>query len=674
MNFTITKDTFVIDGRPQPLLCGEMHYFRMPRAAWAPSLDLMIEAGCNAVAFYIPWLVHEYEEDCFDFSGERHELNDLRSFMALTAQKGLIALARIGPYVYAETSDLGLPRWFTEHYPDAHPLEYVDGAYRPYGMERYASHCHPDFLARTGVWYARVMAELRPHLAPEGNIYMVQLCNEIPGDDHRDENPRTLGLGDPNGLWPLFLKQRYGTADALGASYHTSVADIDNCPPHELRRADAVRYERDKLAYYYEHYYPRYFEELRRMAGPLPEEVTFFHNAYNPKAYSLHSVNKQKNPWLNIGVDCYYSMTGALTLEAATYFNDFGARYGAALVGNPPWVIEQACGYWNDTPVVYGPELYIWNVWSFVAGYRGANLYLFTGGENRDGLGYFGTWHGWQAPVTKDGQPDRTYRHIKQAFTDIREHFDLFCQPDVHDMVFAVPGQAGLIWTPTSNVMKNAFHALRAAGFNPRVVDLEHCTDETLSGALPVWVVCGTHMSREAQNKLCGLVRGGGRLIVQGALPLFDENGRTCTLLADELSLTPEDFSWARQDQQKITFGGREYYLGKTVQPVSGDPQSAMAHVTGGDTPAVWRRGRALVLPFELEMLFFDMERLLTELLAILDIAPVVRGARYLRVFPKQNGASVVLNLHPEEMHESVTVCGRRYDLTLPPYSFIIVE
>ena len=56
-------------------------------------------------------------------------------------------------------------------------------------------------------------------------------------------------------------------------------------------------------------------------------------------------------------------------------------------------------------PTVYGPELYIWNIWTIAGGYQGFNMYLFASGVNRPGMGFFGTDHNWQAPIDYDGTP-----------------------------------------------------------------------------------------------------------------------------------------------------------------------------------------------------------------------------------------------------------------------------
>lgn len=68
--FETKEEKFFIDGKWSPLLCGEIHYFRIPRQYWGEVLDRLVEAGCNAVAYYVPWFVHEYEEGKFDFYGK----------------------------------------------------------------------------------------------------------------------------------------------------------------------------------------------------------------------------------------------------------------------------------------------------------------------------------------------------------------------------------------------------------------------------------------------------------------------------------------------------------------------------------------------------------------------------------------------------------------------------
>jgi len=51
--------SYKIDGKPQFLISGEFHYFRVPKSDWEKRLKLFKEAGGNCVATYIPWILHE---------------------------------------------------------------------------------------------------------------------------------------------------------------------------------------------------------------------------------------------------------------------------------------------------------------------------------------------------------------------------------------------------------------------------------------------------------------------------------------------------------------------------------------------------------------------------------------------------------------------------------------
>lgn len=70
------RQTFSIGGKDVILIGGSMHYFRIPQAEWAATFERMREDGFNIVDIYIPWFIHEAEENKFDFDSghleERH--------------------------------------------------------------------------------------------------------------------------------------------------------------------------------------------------------------------------------------------------------------------------------------------------------------------------------------------------------------------------------------------------------------------------------------------------------------------------------------------------------------------------------------------------------------------------------------------------------------------------
>lgn len=106
-HFAIDGAQFKLDGRPYVIRSGEMHYPRIPRAAWAQRLRMARAMGLNTVTTYAFWSQHEPEPGQWDFSGQ----NDLRAFVQTAAEEGLNVILRPGPYVCAEVDFGGFPAW-----------------------------------------------------------------------------------------------------------------------------------------------------------------------------------------------------------------------------------------------------------------------------------------------------------------------------------------------------------------------------------------------------------------------------------------------------------------------------------------------------------------------------------------------------------------------------------
>src|SRR6476469_4632876 len=103
----ILRAGLIIAARPFPLLAGQLHYFRYPKAEWR---DLLLKAragGLNAIDTVIPWNRHEMAEGQFDFAEEA----DLAAYLDLCAELGLYAIVRPGPYICAEWENGGFPAW-----------------------------------------------------------------------------------------------------------------------------------------------------------------------------------------------------------------------------------------------------------------------------------------------------------------------------------------------------------------------------------------------------------------------------------------------------------------------------------------------------------------------------------------------------------------------------------
>jgi hypothetical protein len=112
------------DGQPWLPVMGEFHYSRCPDAEWADELHRMRAGGVDIVASYVFWNHHEAAEGHFDWTGRRN----LRRFVQLAQQAGLLFYLRPGPWVHAEARNGGLPDWLQALAPGV-PLRSNDPRY-----------------------------------------------------------------------------------------------------------------------------------------------------------------------------------------------------------------------------------------------------------------------------------------------------------------------------------------------------------------------------------------------------------------------------------------------------------------------------------------------------------------------------------------------------------------
>lgn len=96
---------FTFDGRPIRIVSGSVHYFRMVPSRWRPVLQYARVMGLNTIETYVPWNLHEQLPGKYRFSG----ILDLRAFLEVAHDEGLLVLLRPGPYICSEWDMGGLP-------------------------------------------------------------------------------------------------------------------------------------------------------------------------------------------------------------------------------------------------------------------------------------------------------------------------------------------------------------------------------------------------------------------------------------------------------------------------------------------------------------------------------------------------------------------------------------
>lgn len=158
---------FEIDGRPLPLVAGELQFQRYPAEEWEHAVLALKSAGCTMVSSYVFWNLVEPRPGEFDFTGG----NDVRRFTELCHRHGMLFSPRIGPYNNAEFSVGGLPPWL-------------------YGMPLTERSNDPRYLRLVGRYYRRLGQELSGLYWQDGGpVTVVQLENEL---THAPNDWRTL--------------------------------------------------------------------------------------------------------------------------------------------------------------------------------------------------------------------------------------------------------------------------------------------------------------------------------------------------------------------------------------------------------------------------------------------------------------------------------------------------
>ncbi len=538
----------VIDGQPQLILSGEIHYFRLHRSDWQDRIDKLKAAGCNGLSSYVPWICHEPVEGRFDLVGRSRPELDLGAFIDLCAENGLWFFVRPGPFIMAEMKNEGLP---------------------------YCDYLAPAFLTAVRSWYRAVMAVVRPRLQPNGgNVIAFQLDNEIGMlswvsncPDLQDD--ALAGFAD-------WLGERY-EAPVLRARYPFDWSDADLRRPAVRSPGEeyAARLRQD-LGHYLRERYRRYVSTLRDYALE-------FGCAGVPFVVNIHGSSSGRGMTFPIGISQLYRAyaevpgciagtdlyLGNLTadnfqdLYVCNAFTTATQTEDQALTA-----VEFECGdgnYGGNYGNRYDPSAADFKTRMCLAqGNRLLNYYLFAGGHNErmdpppaDGDGRFaitGERHGIAAPVGPEGQVNYTFPRMQRIIrtagaladklaTMDEEHDSLALAfiPDYYMTEFRYPGSAAM-QTIIGNLEANRSYgaweimvrALLLNGYRFGALDIQN-RPLSVRDTPVLALASARYMARDVQKKLVAWMQDGGGLLLYGELPSFDLDGRPCSILPGAL-------------------------------------------------------------------------------------------------------------------------------------------
>jgi beta-galactosidase len=155
----LNSQTLLRDGHPWMPVMGEFHYSRYPESEWREELLKMKAGGIDIVATYVFWIHHEELEGEWDWSGQR----DLRRFIELCGEVGVLAAVRCGPWCHGEVRNGGIPDWA------------ASGRFKVRSDD-------PAYLEKARLLYEQIGAQLKGLLWKDGGpVVAIQVDNEYGG-------------------------------------------------------------------------------------------------------------------------------------------------------------------------------------------------------------------------------------------------------------------------------------------------------------------------------------------------------------------------------------------------------------------------------------------------------------------------------------------------------------
>ncbi|MBO1004006.1 beta-galactosidase [Pseudogracilibacillus auburnensis] len=568
----IKNKQILIDGKPQLIMCGEIHYFRLDRGDWQDRIDKLIMSGCNAVATYVPWVVHEFVEGEIDLTGKTRPEHDLQAFIDLCHENDLYFFVRPGPFIMAEMKNEGLPYWVYEKHPEIIPVGWDESQ----ATTKTVDYLHPGFLADVKNWYRAVMEVVTPRLYPNGNVIAFQLDNEIGMLSWVSNTPDlTDFVLDDFSEW---LQEKYA-GDELKQRYPISFEN-------KKQRNDAIRSPEETyslslmkdLGYYMRHRFAKYVAVLREYAEEFgAKDIPFVVNIHGtshgrgftyPIGISQLYESYTQGPGYLSGSDIYF---GDLTVET---FQDLylinGFMDAVHLPDQPLTSVEFNCGdgnFGNNLSGRYDPSSADFKTRMCIAqGNRLLNYYLFAGGQNyrfdtplddgNDRIAFTGEHHGFAAPVGPTGKLNYTFPRMARsiqtmmavadkiaAMDEERDNIAFAFIPDYYMTEYRYP-ESEKMREVVSNIEANRgsgswesmARAMLLMGYRFSSIDIQNksfSTEDTDVLAIP----SAKYMSANIQEKLVGFMKAGGNILLFGEVPQYDMEGHPCTILADALGV-----------------------------------------------------------------------------------------------------------------------------------------
>lgn len=178
------------------LFAAEFDYFRIPREKWELMVVRVTQMGTRSIYVTIPWCFHEVERGSIDFNGRANSRHDLIGLLDLCQKLDLSCILNLGPLTDAAVLNNGLPTWL--------PLDSKE----------------PAVIN----WFTFASEHLAAYQQPSGPVVALQ----VDTDDALAGDNLALSADLTDVRWPIWLRKRYGSIEAVNAAYGASYGHVSH--------------------------------------------------------------------------------------------------------------------------------------------------------------------------------------------------------------------------------------------------------------------------------------------------------------------------------------------------------------------------------------------------------------------------------------------------------------
>jgi beta-galactosidase len=504
-----------------------------PEERWAQDARMMREAGFNVVRMAeFAWTRMEPREGEFNFAW-------LDRAIALLAEEGIQTV--LG------TPTAAPPAWIMEAYPEA-SLVTEDGQVMTYGSRR--NYCPTSAIYREHS--LRIVQAMAQQYADNPHVIAWQIDNEFGGRCYCEECRHAF---------QHWLRQRYGTLDALNAAWGTEFwSHIYTAWEQIPLPWAATKAHNPSLALNYRRFMSDTYVEYQRLQVELLRELA-------PGQPITHNLMGFGYPNLN-----YFEL--AKDLDFVTWDNyprfrgepnlsNRGLAHDTmrGLKNKPFWVMEQQGGPTGSSFVNATPrpgEIPFW-AWQAIA--HGADGIVYF----RWRTARFGSEEYWHGILDHHGTPGRRYREVKEMGEALQRIGDRIEGSQVagdvamllsYDSRFAFQNQPHNPHMDYPDIFQGLYRAVWERNLGTQIISPE----SDLNGYRLVIAPQLYILDEELARRLSAYVHGGGVLVVTCRTGVMDMDNvivdcKLPGLLAHLLGVTVEEYD-SLEDGRTVALEG----------------------------------------------------------------------------------------------------------------------